>query len=123
MSSFTSIKPLMPQQHNNIVRLPKKLPKRLRQFFWDTHFHRLAGDKHGDLVAIRILEAGDWESLKWLCQTVGDEPLKQLVSQRRGAGLSREQLRFWQAMWKLPKRMVDEWLSEPGREIWDRRAG
>ena len=113
----------MPKRINNIVQLPRKLPKRLRSLFWDMHFHRLDGGKHGDVVAQRILEAGDWESLKWLCQTVGDEPLKQLVSERHGAGLSREQLRFWQAMWKLPKRTVDAWLNKAGREIWDRRAG
>jgi hypothetical protein len=112
----------VPAKANNVVKLPRKLPKRLRPLFWDTPFYRLNGAAHGDFVAYRILEAGDWESLKWLCRTVGDEPLRQLVAKRHGCGLSREQLRFWQAMWRLPKRTVDAWLNAEGRDIWDRRA-
>ena len=113
----------MPTRADNIIKLPRKLPKQLRSLFWDCRFSRLNGDRDGDFVAYRILESGDWESLKWLCRTAGDEPLKELVAKRQGAGLSREQLRFWQAMWKLPKRTVDAWLNRKEREIWDRRAG
>ena len=113
----------MSKRAHNIVKLPRKLPKQLRPLFWDCWFYRVNGETHGDFVAYRILEAGDWKSIKWLCRVVGDETLRQLVCQRRGRGLSREQLRFWQAMWNLPKRLVDEWLKRGGDNTWDRRAG
>ena len=113
----------MPKRIHNIVRLPRKLPKRLRQFFWDCRFAELNGETHGDFVAYRILESGDWPSLIWLCRHAGEASLRALVCHHRGRGLDLEQLRFWQAIWKLPKREVDRWIEEESDSTWNRSAG
>ena len=107
----------------NIVKLPRKLPKRLRPFFWDCHFSKLDGDRDGDFVAYRILESGDWPSLLWLCRQAGESALQSLVRHHRGRGLDIEQLRFWQAIWKLSKREVDRWIREESDSTWNRSAG
>ena len=113
----------MPKRINNIVQLPRKLPKRLRQFFWDCRFAGLNGETHGDFVAYRILESGDWISLAWLCHVAGNECLEKLVRQHQGRGLSIEQLRFLQVIWKLPKGEVDQWLRDESDVTWNRSAG
>lgn len=112
----------MPKSQN-IVKLPRKLPTMLRPCFWDVVFYRLDGENHGDFVAYRLLECGDWDCLRWLRRTAGDAALMQLVRQQRGLGLSRRQLRFWQLIWDLPKAEVDRWLRRDGDDTWDRRAG
>ena len=76
----------MPKKMDNIVKLPRKLPKRLRPFFWDCRFSQLDGERDGDFVAYRILESGDWASLLWLCRKAGEEPLKALVRHHHGRG-------------------------------------
>ena len=113
----------MPKKIDNLVRLPRKLPRRLRPFFWDCRFSQLDGIRDGDFVAYRILENGDWTSLLWLCRKSGEEPLKALIRHHHGRGLDLEQLRFWQAIWKLPKQEVDQWLQEHSDSTWDRSAG
>lgn len=109
-------------KYQNVVTLPHKLPKMLRPCFWDVEFWRLNGVTHGDFVAYRLLESGDWDCWRWLRRTAGDDALIQLVRQKRGLGLSRRQLRFWQLIWSLPKREVNEWLLRDGFDFWDRRA-
>ena len=51
---------------------------------------------------------------------MGDSALREWIEQRQGAGLSPKQLRFWQVILNLPKRIVDEWLKSPNRKVWDR---
>ena len=111
----------MPRSQNT-VKLPRKLPKMLRPCFWDVEFCRVNGQTHGDFVASRLLESGDWDCWRWLRRTAGDDALIELVRGKRGLGLSRRQLRFWQLIWNLPKREVDEWLLRDGDDTWDRRA-
>lgn len=105
-----------------IVKLPRKLPKNLRQFFWDCRFSSLNGERDGDFVAYRILESGDWDSLVWLCRQTDEDCLRTLVCHHRGRGLDVEQLRFWQAIWNLPKREVDCWIHEESDLTWNRSA-
>ena len=109
-------------KYKNTVRLPRKLPKWLRPCFWDVLFCRVNGETHADFVAYRLLESGDWDGIRWLRRMAGDAPLIELVRKSRGVGLSRRQLRFWQLIWGLPKREVDEWLLRDGDDTWDRRA-
>ena len=113
----------MSKSADNIVTLPRKLPERLRRFFWDCRFGSLNGERDGDFVAYRILESGDWPSLIWLCRHAGESRLRTLVCQQRGRGLDLEQLRFWQAIWKLPKHEVDRWIREESDSTWNRSAG
>jgi hypothetical protein len=89
--------------------------------FWDYNFSQLTWIGDRDLIIGRILAAGDWEAVQWLVRRLGRPALKDWLCQRRGAGLSPQQLRFWEIVLKLPRRQVDAWLANPGRILGDRR--
>jgi hypothetical protein len=98
------------------------LPSRLRSLFWDYDFNRLRWDTDRDLVTARILSAGEWDDITWLRRRVRDEELRQWILRRQGAGLSPKQLRFWEVILKSTVGLVNQWLDEKHRQIWDRRA-
>ena len=98
------------------------LPAELKPLFWDHDFHRLRWEKDRDLIISRILSHGDWQALKWLRSRVDSASLREWLLNRRGAGLSSRQLRFWELILELPHRQVNEWLKDKGRMVWERRA-
>jgi hypothetical protein len=99
----------------------ERLPQRLKRLFWDYHFARLSWHADSDLIIGRILAAGDWDSVRWLRRTLGDESLRAWLTLRRGAGLSSRQLRFWELVLNLPHPEVNSWLADPGRKAWEGR--
>ena len=112
----------MPTTASPDLTLPNRLPNRLRQFFWDCRWSDVDPQRHATFVAYRVLTNGDWPAIQWLRKTVGDAALRGLVRHRRGRGLSRRQLRFWQAIWTLPRREVDAWLANRVDDTWEQRT-
>ena len=98
-----------------------KLPRSLRPSFWDYDFARLNWAADRDLIIGRILAVGNWDSLRWLRRRLPDAELRSWLEHRRGAGLSNRQLRYWELMLKLPRRIVNAWLAQPGRQVWEGR--
>jgi hypothetical protein len=105
-----------------VARRLRHLPAELRLLFWDLDFHRLTWEKDRDLIISRILSHGDWQALEWLRSRVDSASLGEWLLNRRGAGLSSRQLRFWELILELPHRQVNEWLKDKGRMVWERRA-
>jgi hypothetical protein len=100
---------------------PAMLPEMLRPLFWDYHFWKLSWERDRDLVTARVLAEGDWDAVKWLRKRLGDEALRAWIERRRGAGLTRQQVRFWELMFGIPHRQVSEWLAQESRKVWDNR--
>ena len=100
-----------------------KLPEHLRPLFWDYPFGRLRWETDAPFVINRILARGSFGSLKWLRRKIGDEGLRQWITQHRGRGLGPDDLAFWQVVLELPKKSVKDWLQDPGRKVWDERRG
>lgn len=98
-----------------------RLPPRLRPLFWDQDFTRLSRDADADLIIGRILAAGDWDAVRWLRRLLGKECLRTWLERRRGAGLSSQQLRFWELVLDLPHHKVNAWLNDPRRKVWEER--
>ena len=98
------------------------LPAELKPLFWDHDFHRLRWEKDRDLIIGRLISHGDWQALEWLRSQVDSASLREWLLNRRGAGLSDRQLRFWELILELPHRQVNEWLKDKGRMVWERRA-
>jgi hypothetical protein len=71
-------------------------------------------------VVGRVLIDGDWDAVQWLRKQAGDAVLRDWIERHEGRGLSRQQLRFWELILKLPASQVDAWLAarQPG---WDDR--
>ena len=81
-----------------------RLPRTLRPRFWDYDFARLTWKADRDLIIVRILAFGDWESNCWLLRRLTEPALRDWLEQREGAGLSSRHLRFWELILGLPRR-------------------
>jgi hypothetical protein len=99
----------------------KRPPAWLRPLFWEHNFKALTWDHDRDLIIARILSCGDWDAISWLRTRLNDDHLAGWLKQRAGAGLSPQQLRFWELILGLPYREVNLWLSARGRIAWDNR--
>jgi hypothetical protein len=97
------------------------LPERMRQLFWDYSFEELRLDAHRDFIIGRVLADGDWESVRWLRHEVGDDALREWIIHRKGRGMSRKQIRFWELILKISESEVERWLAERGPG-WDDRV-
>lgn len=101
---------------------PRSLPKSLKHLFWDVPFRRLTWERDRDFVIGRVLASGSWEDIRWLRTALGDDGLRNWITEHRAAGLERRQVRFWQVVLGLPARQVDSWLADPARAVWDNRT-
>lgn len=102
---------------------PAGLPDFLRPFFWDVDFDRLDWDAHREYIAGRILESGNWNAIRWLRTTWGDDSLRAYLLTRKGRGLNPRQLRYWQVVLDLPSAEVDEWIDHLKATVWEKRIG
>jgi hypothetical protein len=98
------------------------LPDALRPLFWEHDFETLTWEEDRDLIIARVLAAGSWEAVAWLRSQVSDAELRQWIQRRRGRGLSRQQLRFWELIVNLPHRQVNAWLADAGSRVWHERT-
>ena len=98
-----------------------RLPKNLRPLFWDYDFAQLTWNADRDLIISRILASGTWASVCWLRGRLPNANLRAWIVQRKAAGLSNRQLRFWELILDLPHRQVNAWLADPARQIWEGR--
>jgi hypothetical protein len=98
-----------------------KLPARLRALFWDYEFDDLTWEAHHDFIVDRVLTTGDFESIRWLRSRLGDENLKEWITNHHQK-LSPQQLRFWEIILALPHKRVSEWLAARNENIWEKRA-
>jgi hypothetical protein len=98
------------------------LPIFLAPFFWDYDFRDLSWDSDRDLIIARILSAGDWSSITWVRGNAGSDQLREWIMSRKGRGLDRRQLRFWELILDLDHKIVDIWMKERDGNIWDERT-
>jgi hypothetical protein len=103
--------------------MPVVLPDCVRSLLWDTDPAAVGWESSREFLIGRILAHGDWDALRWLRRTAGDDALREWILARRGRALSPQQLRFWQALLDLPADLVTSWLAAPERQVWDRRCG
>ena len=98
------------------------LPEALRPLFWDVDFSALDWDTDRDLIVRRILQAGNWQALRWLRSTWGDENLQRWLTDHHGARLSPRQLRYWELVLELPGIQVDQWVARARASLWEKRV-
>ena len=98
------------------------LPLSLQPFFWDCDFSTLSWETQRDFIIRRVLQSGSWEVVTWLRRELGDVELRRWIEQRRGAGLSPRQLRFWEATLDLPHARVTRWVQAAADQPWERRV-
>ena len=104
------------------ARSTNSLPLQVKKLFWDLEPRFLRLDRDQGTIIGRVLASGPWETVQWLRAVLGDDAIRGWIEEHEGRGLSPPQLRYWQLMLGIPKRVVDAWLRSEGRQVWDRRA-
>lgn len=92
----------------------KKLPKFLKEYFWEIDFESLDRDKYPMYVIKRILEYGDEMAIKWMGKNFSLDEIKEVVCNTRD--LSLISASFWAVVLDIDKKGV-RCLSKPYLEI------
>jgi hypothetical protein len=103
------------------MRRKRGLPESLRPFFWEYRFSSLSLPDDRDLVIRRILSQGSWEAVRWLRKEIGDTELREWLILHQGKGLSPRQLRYWELIYDLPSRQVNQWVQNAKNGVWIHR--
>jgi hypothetical protein len=99
----------------------RRLSQQLRSLFWDYAFSQLSLATDRDLIIRRILTHGSWDAVRWLRKRLGDRELRDWLIAHRGRGLTTRQLRFWDMLYDLPARQVNQWVKTAQTGVWDQR--
>jgi hypothetical protein len=78
--------PQTPSMNNHNQHLKKEerhLPDELRKYFWDCDFDKLTLEKYPKFITERILNYGDWNSVKWLLTLINLDFIRQLIESSR----------------------------------------
>ena len=101
---------------------PRELPECVRRLLWDTDPDAVTWETHRDALVGRVLAHGEWDAIRWLRKTAGDEAIRAWILATHARRLSPEQIRFWQLLLDLPENLVRSWLDRPERQVWDHRC-
>ncbi len=98
-----------------------RLPPCVQRLLWDVG-QDVSWESHRDFLIERALVHGDWDAQQWVRHQAGDAAVQTVLERTRARSLSRAQIRFWQLILALPDELVDPWLDDPSRKVWDRRT-
>jgi hypothetical protein len=103
-----------------------RLPARLRPFFWDYRLSELSWSRDRDLIASRILQAGDWPAITWLRRRLGDKNLRAWLISGGARALDRRRRNFWDLVLDVrtrPRSHAGSVSTPPeGDPAWERRT-
>jgi hypothetical protein len=99
----------------------KKLPQKLKPYFWEYTFSELTLDSDHELIIRRILTNGSWDALQWLRSKFGDLYLRNWLMTHKGRGLSPRQMRFWELVLNLPHKEVNQWVQDVKSTVWGQK--
>lgn len=102
------------------IKLNDQKLKKIYHLFWEYDLKELDLSADKDLILKKILAYGSVEDLKDLISMYGKSKIKQFLLKIKGKGIDKRRLKFYQVVFRLPKREVDSWLRDPLRKIWKR---
>lgn len=76
-----------------------KLPGFLKKYFWEVDFDKLDFKEKREYVALRLLEYGDADALRWLFRNIPKRKIEEVIKKRRG--LSPRSLYFWSSFFNI----------------------
>ena len=71
-----------------------RLPVEFQKYFWDIHFEELTFEEYPRLVAERLLNYGDLDSIKWLLSRADREFIRSVVKSSRN--LNAKTRNYWE---------------------------
>lgn len=82
-------------------RKGRRLPRSLRQFFWDVVPGRIDLRGHSEYVIARLLEHGDLAAIRWMLRTYRKPDIAGVVKHSRQ--LSRKTANYWRLRLAISK--------------------
>lgn len=101
------------------TKLPKKIPKFMYKYFWDTEPHRINPIHHTTYVIERIMNLGDPRAVKWMIKSVGKGEIAKTLSSRKGIDLTAA--KFWSLVYDIPEENVlclNKYYQEGQKKLW-----
>lgn len=77
------------------------LPKNIRKYFWDIDVKKEDWRSNPDFIIARVLEYGDFETIRWLIKTFGEKKIKEVVPGHRG--FSPKSANLWASFFNIDK--------------------
>jgi len=96
-----------------------RLPKFLKEYFWDVKFEAIDMNKWRIFILKRILEYGDDEAVDWLHKNFKQSEIKDALCKYRG--YSKKSANFWALVLAIPKEEVlclKKSSSKTPKSIW-----
>ncbi len=82
----------------------QKLPKFLKQYFWDVDFNGLNLEKSRTFILKRVLDRGDTQALNWLKENFTNSEIKDLLLFTRD--ISQKTANFWADYLRIDRKKV-----------------
>ncbi len=82
----------------------KKLPKFLKQYFWDVDFNNINAKKYAQYIVARLIDRGNDKAIRWLFKHYPKDLIKEVIKNRRG--FSPKTANFWALVLGIDKRKV-----------------
>lgn len=82
----------------------KRLPKFLKQYFWDVDFEGIDPQQSAQYIIARLIDRGNDRSIRWLWKNYSEDLIKKVVTTRRG--FSARTANFWASVLGINKRKV-----------------
>ena len=71
-----------------------KLPRKFEVLFWDTEFDKLKTRRDYYFIIERLLEKGNWNSVKWVFKNYSKQEIKSIIL--KSSNISQKTRNFWQ---------------------------
>ena len=97
----------------------KKLPKFLKEYFWETDFENINPEKRRIYILKRILDYGDKKAIQWMRNNFTESEIRNILFKSRG--LSLKSANFWAVMVNVKKedvKCLKRRLSKELMTIW-----
>lgn len=97
----------------------KKLPKFLKEYFWDVEFGKINLEKRKVYVLKRILEYGDEKAVSWMRKNFTEPEIKNALCNFRGYSL--KSANFWAVILNIKKENVkclNRSFRETQKQFW-----
>ncbi|MBU1070981.1 hypothetical protein KKG65_01040 [Patescibacteria group bacterium] len=93
-----------------LKKLPSKLPKEFKTYFWDTDFETLNPQKHPQFVLKRLLDHGNTPAVRWSLKHYSKQDIKNLLLTIND--LSRKTANYWAKTLNIKNQQV-QCLQKP----------
>lgn len=101
----------------------KKLPKFLQPILWSYPIEHLDTKKDAQYIITQLLNHGNWETVKWLKSTYGDNKIKAIIKNPRRGLWHEKVFNFWEQMYgikidpELRKRAIMDINPDPNYKL------